>query len=111
MNNYYVNLKPEEYNAISRLTAISKCDGSFDIQYDVNNGDYFFDFEEQEMIAFETGLDWLSANIGIEGLAYPFLNRTEREHILAVYEKHYTDERVTEFIRETNLELENQKEN
>lgn len=101
---YHRHLTDEEWNAISDFTHDAKCDEVFDICTD-ENGDYFWDFEEDCMLPFDEGLYLMACDIAEDGVIYARKDKEHRQIIGEIFEKYCSDEHIKQRVRMVNENL------
>lgn len=107
---YYRYLTDDEWNTISWFTHDAKCDEVFDIRTNMDYGDYFYDYEEERIMPFQEGLEWLSWDILYDGVRYAQDDRAEQREIIGqIFEKYCDNEKIKKYVREVNAKL--RKEN
>lgn len=102
----YKHLTDEEWNAVSKFTADNKLDEVFDICTD-ENGDYFWDFEEDCMLPFDEGLYLMECNIWSDGVCFAYYNKEYRHLIQNIFDKYCENETIKKSVQNVNLVLDN----
>lgn len=106
--NYYVKLTTDEWNVLQKLIFKSHLEEVVSLDTDVNNGDYFYDFDCQQMLTFTERLeDIIVADIGVKGYYYAQMSKEERHIIEDVFNKYCFNINTKKYVKKVNETLDN----
>lgn len=109
-NKVYKHLTNEEWNAVSLFTHNSKMDLVMDITGD-ENGDYFYDLEEDCQVPFEEGLSLMADNIADSGVVFAEESFEHRHIIEDIFRKFCENDKLILYVKNVNKILDKQTEN
>lgn len=105
---YYVKLTTDEWNVLQKLIFKSHLEEVVSLDTDVNNGDYFYDFDCQQMLTFTERLeDIIVADIGSKGYYYATMSKEERQTIKDIFDKYCSNVNTKKYVEKVNKTLDN----